>query len=356
MIHLHCHDQHAGPRSNSLLDLIRETRVPGPISYHYERPGGYEAFARAQGSRFRVVEAEEDGITLGFTQVTFDRVLWEESVLEIAYSGDTRVARSARGLRISDRLIFEACGLPVPVFGAVMSGNATVLRSKLGHWRKSGIDFKPIADLEACFYRPSKAVDHGTWSCRQARPDDLPSMFSLWTQYARSRNLTRCYADPESFGADFPPGTSLETTWLIHEGRDLIAMMSLWDQDALRIIRVDSRSPAVDFALAWLPESWIRIPAAGEELRILYSYRHAWATDHPSAARALRLLIAEGRHQALKQARHFFCFGIDARDPMAGPARAGTLFRNRARIICDPRGVPGVIPGTRPLHLEIGVG
>jgi hypothetical protein len=357
MIHIHRHENQAGPRSKSLLDLIRESRVPGPISYHYERPGGYEAFAKAQGPRYRVVEAEENGMTLGFTQVTFDRVSWEDSEQEIAYSGDTRVALPARGRRISDRLIREACSLPVPVFGAVMSGNSTVLRSKLGHWRASGIDFTPVADLDACFYRPSEfSYQDPALSCRHARPEDLDSMFSLWRHYARSHNLTRTYADHQAFAGDFPPGTSLDTTWLIHEGSNLIAMMSLWDQDALRIIRVDSRAYGVSFALSLLPQSWLRIPSAGEELRILYSYRHAWLPDHPASARALRLLISTARQQALRQSRHFFCFGIDARDPMASHGHAGSIFKNRARIICDSRGAQGFIPGTRSLHLEVGVG
>ncbi len=357
MIEVQIHENQAGPRETSLLGIIRESRVPGMVSYHYERPEGYEAFARVQGSGFRVVEAVENGVTLGFTQVTFDRVRWGEKEIDIAYSGDTRVGTASRGKRISDALIAEACSLPVPVLGAVMNSNSTVLDSKLRHWSKSGIHFKPIGELEACFYPPlKKPRSHPDLTCRPARPPDLPAMFAFWKRYSTSHHLTRAYDDPESFANDFPRGTSLETTLLVHQDGQLIAMMGLWNQDAVRTIRVDSRAGILNFALSWIPDAWIRIPAAGEELKILYSYRHAWIPEHPKSTQALRYLIQEARYRSGQLNRHFFCFGIDTADPMARQARKGILFSNRARIICDPRGNPDLLEGNRSLHLEVGMG
>lgn len=357
MINLHVHDNQAGPRVDALLDIIRESGMPGLVPYHYERPGGYEAFARAQGTGFRVIEAEENGITLGFTQVSFDRVNWEDRELEIAYSGDTRVSPNSRGKRISDLLIQKACSLQVPVFGAVMAGNSTVLHSKLDQWRLSGIDFKPIADLDACFYPPLAGLSPSDeLSCREARDSDLQEMFALWIRYARTRNLTRTYPDLDAFARDFPRGTLLQGTLLVHHGGSLIAMTGLWDQDAIRIIRVDQRSNWVNLLLSLIPEPWLRLPQAGQELKILYSYRHAWDPEHPLSGRALRLLIGEARIRTRRQGRHFFCFGIDAKDPMARDARRGAWFRNRARIICDARGEGKLLPGTRPFHLEVALG
>ena len=357
MIRIHIHENGAGPRESSLLGIIRESRVPGMVSYHYERPEGYQAFARAQGSSFRVIEAEEDGVSLGFTQVTFDRVNWEGREIGIAYSGDTRVGSASRGKRISDTLIQQACSLSVPVWGAVMSSNRTVLTSKLNHWRKSGIDFSLIAELEACFYspleRPRSIVG---LSCREAVPSDLPTMFTLWNRYSESHNLTRIYPDLDTFASDFPRGSSLESTLLIHQNDELIAMTGLWIQDPIRTIRVDSRAPLLELALSLIPDPWIHLPAEGEELKILYSYRHAWIPGHPMAANALQLLIEEARFRARRENRHFFCFGIDTRDPLASRARKGTLFRNRARIICDPRGDLRLLEGKRSLHLEVGMG
>jgi hypothetical protein len=357
MIDLHVHNNRAGPRADSLLNIIRESRMPGPVPYHYERPEGYEAFAGVQGTGFRVIEAEENGITLGFTQVSFDRVHWEARELEIAYSGDTRVSPASRGKRISDLLIQKACSLEVPVFGAVMANNSTVLQSKLDQWRQSGIDFKPVADLDACFYPPlAEFTPSKGLSCREARDSDLQEMFALWSRYARTRNLTRTYPDLDAFARDFPRGTSLQSTLLVHHCGNLIAMTGLWDQDAIRIIRVDPRSKWVNLLLSLIPEPWFQLPEAGQELKILYSYRHAWEPEHPLSGQALRLLIRAARLRTRRTGRHFFCFGIDAKDPLAGDARTGTWFRNRARIICDARGERELIPGMRPFHLEVAKG
>ncbi len=357
MIEIKVHENEAGPREKSLLSIIQESRVPGMVTYHYERPEGYEAFARLQGSGFQVVEAVEEGVTLGFTQVTFDRVNWEGNEISIAYSGDTRVGMASRGKRISDALISQACSLTVPVLGAVMNSNSTVLGSKLQHWSKSGIHFQPIGELEACFYPPlNKPRSHPDLTCRPARNSDLPSMFALWGLYSKSHNLTRAYTDLDSFANDFPRGTSLETTLLVHQNGELIAMTGLWNQDEIRTIRVDSRAGILNFALSWIPDTWIRIPAAGEELKIAYSYRHAWIPEHPMSAQALHYLIQEARYRSGQWNRHFFCFGIDTHDPLALQARKGVLFSNRARIICDPRGNPDILKSAKSLHLEVGMG
>ena len=362
MIGIHLHENQAGPREKQLLALIRESAVPGALSYHYERPEGYEAFARTQGSGFRVIEAEENGTTLGFTQVTFDRVNWQGAEKAIAYSGDTRVGIASRGKRVSDHLIRSACGLDVPVWGAVMSSNGTVLKSKLAHWWKAGIDFKPVTELEACFYTPSSrsppkpSRSTGELTCRSATASDLPAMFELWKSYSQTHNLTRSYADLDAFAEDFPRGTSIGSTLLVHDDMELIAMTGLWNQDPIRTIRVDSRALLLDLLLSSIPASWIRLPSAGEELKVLYSYRHAWAPRHPRCGNALRLLIEEARFHSGLLHRHFFCFGIDTQDPLARQARKGSLFRNRARIICDPRGDADLLPLNQILHLEVGMG
>jgi hypothetical protein len=201
-----------------------------------------------------------------------------------------------------------------------------------------------------------KKRTHPELTCREAKPSDLPDMFILWERYSKNHNLTRSYSDQESFAKDFPRGTSLETTLLVHSDGELIAMTGLWNQDEIRTIRVDSRAALFSYALSWIPEAWIRIPAPGQELKILYSYRHAWIPGHPASAPALQFLIQEARYHSSQSDRHFFCFGIDRNDPLAREARKGTLFRNRAKIICDPRGHNTLISGTRSLHLEVGMG
>jgi hypothetical protein len=352
-MNIHLHDNSAGPRETQILGLIREQRLEGTMSYHYERPKGYAAFASTQGRRFRLIEAEEAGSLLGFTQITWDEVSWNGMPLQVAYSGDTRVSLQARGKRVSDRLIHAACTLPDPVWGAVFDSNEVVLKRKLDHWRAQTVNFSVCAGLDALFFRPggSPKIGEGL-TIRRATPEDAESMFVLWRRYANDHDLTRYYDSPESFASDLPPGTSLETTLLVEQQGSLLAMMGLWNQDELRKIQVDTRSRLLN----WVPKFMLDLPRAGEELRILYSYRHAWLESHPRCATAIALLVQEARRISGQHKRHLFCIGIDSRDPMNPVVRQGALFTNRARVICDPRGRQEMVFGTRPLHLEVALG
>jgi hypothetical protein len=131
-----------------------------------------------------------------------------------------------------------------------------------------------------------------------------------------------------------------------------LAMLSLWNQDPSRVIRVNRRSALFSLIPKWM----LDLPLPGEELRILYSYRHAVNPDDPAAAAGFRSLIAEARARTGKLGRHFFCLGLDIADPLHPVAAKSFLFRNRARIICDDRGDPRFRHATRPLHLEVGMG
>jgi len=80
--HIDC----AGEREEEILAIIRDTRLQGPLTYHYERIGGYANYARLQGKSFEVFEARDSAGPLGFTQITLDQVRWNRKACEVAYS------------------------------------------------------------------------------------------------------------------------------------------------------------------------------------------------------------------------------------------------------------------------------
>jgi hypothetical protein len=354
MIRIRSHENSAGPDESRLLEIMRETALPGLVSYHYERPRGYAAFAKNQGRSFRVLDASTDDQVRGFTQITWDDVLWEGAPARVAYSGDTRISPSARGMRLSDPLLASACSIPEPVFGAVMESNRAVLDKKLAHWRMKGVNFRSLTSLDALFYRSLRQNQDAPSGIeiRTAEEGDRDALYGLWSCYARSRNLSRHYPDAAAFSGDYPEGSSLGNTLVAWTKGKPVAMLSLWNQDTSRIIRIDSRSVLFSF----IPKSMIDLPGVGEELRILYSYRHAVDPGEPEAVAGFRSLITEARARTAGLGRHFFCLGLDVADPLHPVAAKGYLFRNRARIICDDRGAGAFEHSTRSLHLEVGMG
>ncbi len=348
------HQSEAGPRESQILALIRDTHIPGAMSYHYDRLHSFSAFATTQGTHYELYEAEEQGKTLGFTQITFAQVNWNGKTAQVSYSGDTRVAPMARGRGISNDLIRMACHQSVPVFGAVMNSNELVLSRKIGDWRKLGIQFEVITELKALFFRPKAKSSKSQLSHRRASVSDLRAMYELWCHYQTTRNLSRSYQDFHEFKKSYSneSGIELQNTLLYFRGHTLLAMMTLWDQSRVRKIVIDHQSRMIRFA----SKLFLNLPNVGEELKTLFSFQHAFLDNHPDTSLAVRALIDQARFEASKMGAHFFSLGLDSRDPILKTAARGAFITNSAKIILDPRGNQEFKTQLLPLHLEVGLG
>ncbi len=348
------HQSGAGPRESQILALIRDTHIPGAMSYHYDRLHSYSAYANTQGTHYELFETEENGKTLGFTQITYDQVNWNGKTTEVSYSGDTRVAPAARGRGISNDLIRLACSQNVPVFGAVMNSNEIVLNRKLADWRKLGIQFEAITELKALFFRPKAKSSESQLSHRRASVSDLNAMYKLWSHYQTTRNLSRSYKDLSEFEKSYSTesGIELHNTLLIFQGPTLLAMMTLWDQSKVRKIVVDHQSGMIRLA----SQLFLNLPKVGEELKTLFSFQHAFLDGHPAASLAVQFLINQARCEAYKLGAHFFSLGLDSRDPILKSAARGAFIQNSAKIILDSRGNQEFKNQSLPLHLEVGLG
>ncbi len=337
-----------------LIDLMKETPVPGAVAYHYERPTGYQPYAKVQGTHFQLWEARENDLLLGFTQITFDQVVWNEAPVTVSYSGDTRVSLKARGRKVSDSLIQAACNQNVPVFGAVLGSNKMVLEKKLSDWDSLGIHFKEFAKLKAILFRPMpiKSRSSGIF-CRPAQEADLPAMYFLWKIYSKTRNLPRYFKNLDDFSNSYfqTPGISLEQTFLVYDGITLIAMLSVWDQSKIRRLVVDQKNVWMKLA-----SQFLSIPEPGEELKVHYSFQHAFLPDHKKLKQSILALIAKARTSSHHSGAHFFSMGLDEKDPIFSIVQKNAFAVNTANIILDSRGNEEFATSDKPLHLEVGLG
>jgi hypothetical protein len=356
MIKIQLAESLSGNNTQPYLDLIRQTPVPGAISYHYERPVNYDAFAKTQGTNFQLWEARENDSLLGFTQITFDQVTWNNNPVTVSYSGDTRIAMAARGKKISDSLIQAACNQNVPVFGAVLGTNKIVLHKKLDDWDSLGIHFKEFAKLKAMLFRPAafKSPKNAMGLfCRSAHESDIPAMYHLWKSYSETRNLPRYYDHLDRFANSYfqTPGVSLDQTFLVFDGISLIAMLSIWNQTKIRKLVVNEKN-------AWMKmaSKLLYLPKVGEEIKILYSFQHAFLERNKLHSLALQTLVSKARNYSLMNKAHFFSLGLDAKDPVFPTIQKSALITNTARIILDPRENQDFSTSNLPLHLEVGMG
>jgi len=347
----------APEQDSALLNLMQNTVIPGALAYVYERPSGYEAFARTQGHSFEVYGIEDDASELlAATQITYDRVYWNGGVAEVAYSGDTRVSPPARGKRLADRLMEAAClksaAGSLPVLGAVMGSNTVVLEKKLEHWRKIGVDFQIVGELQALIFRARASAKAGR--VRVAAPADLPAMLSLWQKEQSKKNLGRHYTSADDFQKAYEttPGIALSETWVIENTQgEVTGFLSLWDQSAIRKIRVRHLSPGLR-ALAWLIRPWLKVPRAGEELKIAYAFQAVVDTDSTDSASRLEALVSAAQNRAAELGFALFSVGVDARDPAFPVLKKRALTANSVKIIATS----GHRPDGRLFHLEVGLG
>jgi hypothetical protein len=343
----------------ALQKLVKETVVPGAFSYAYEREAGYEVFAKTQGQSFEVYGAlESGGDVLGATQVTYDQVYWNGSPTRVSYSGDTRVSVKARGRRLADSLIQNACheatSQGMPLLGAVMGSNHLVLEKKLNDWRKVGVDFKVVGELKALLFRAKSFPSSEEIKVRTATESDFGAMFQLWQKEQLQKNLGRFYADVEAFKKAYEttPGVTLADTIVAEslQSQTILGFLSVWDQSRIRKIRIREFSRAVKIALPFL-RLWIPFPAVGEELKIGYGFQACLNSQSPEKEKALNALVRQARTRVAQKGMLFFSLGFDARDELLKTAKKQALTANSVKVIAA-----NSLPDGRLFHLEVGLG
>jgi len=338
--------------NQSVIELVSETIIPGPMAYSYDRSPSYHSFAMTQGLSYELYGAYLNKELLGITQITFDHVYLNGTEMDIAYSGDTRIHPKSKGRKIADSLIAKACLIDKPVFGAVMSGNHIVLDKKLSDWKKVGVDFKIIGELKVLLFRAKKRkIKYQIASIK-----DIPEMYKLWKEIKVKENLSRAYKDEADFLNSYnTQGISLARTVLLKDSERLIGFVSVWNQDAIRKIQIKKIAPIFKFFTTIL-RLFIKIPKENENLPLQYSFQHCFHPDALKRPEMITQIIKDASSLAFMDGALLFSIGLDVNDPLYGILNKQALDQNKVKIICyDPlQEVDKLAPGV--YHFEVGVG
>jgi hypothetical protein len=190
---------------------------------------------------------------------------------------------------------------------------------------------------------------------RAATAEDLMPMAERWRDVGARRQLAPL-ADAAELAAWIAraPGLHVSDYLLAHDARGrLIGFVGVWDQSALKQMRVVGYSPRLALArhainlaapLAGAP----RLPAPGGVLPALAAV-HLCARE-PAVLRAL-LLAAYGRHRGGRHA--LLTLGLDVRDPLLGATR-GLLAQSTLvhAYVADGSTITAAALAARPLHHE----
>jgi hypothetical protein len=345
------------------IRMVRRSVIPGGITYYYDREPDYRSFASLQGISYVLYGAQnQKDSLLGITQITFNQVYWNGTLQRIAYSGDTRVDPVARGQRLADRLIEVSCDQGIPVFGAVLGDNHMVLNKKLADWNKCGIQFKIVGELQTLFCKTQKinwtkhTRDQATVEI--AREADLDEMYTLWKTEKIGQNLAKAYPSFEAFRSSYleVKGVSLDTTLVLKRAGKILGFTSIWNQESVRRIQIKELTRPYRLARFFL-RPFIRIPGAGEELEVVYSYQHCFANEVVALRPKLaKWLIDCSRSKACESGAVIFSMGVDTNDPLFPILKSSSVFIKTAKLIChDPAHALKFTPGAY-FHLEVGMG
>ena len=237
----------------------------------------------------------------------------------------------------------------------ILGSNKIILGKKLVDWGRLGVNFKEVAEGKVFLFRPAKIRNKtkNKLLCRIATDADFSAMYFLWKQYSANRNLTRVYPDLWDFSKSYinTPGVSINRTLLVFDGVSLVAMFSLWDQSSIHRIVVTQKSMFMRVV-----SRFITLPEVGEELKVIFSFQHAYLENHPLCGLALENLIAKARTISHKMGAQLFSIGLDRRDSLFQLFQKSATLANSVKIILDLKGNPEFEASTSPIHLEVGMG
>lgn len=352
----------------ALIELAAACPMEGDLTLCIDRAPDFFALNRLEGDRWKVAVVDgRDGHPIACV-ATAERRAWVHGrAAPIVYAGDLKVHPEFRDTRTADSLERFVCdtardtaGDSTPILLTMLAGNSAMERRADGPrglprlhrfatlhsfaipllWRR-----RPLTGA------PDLHVSHGTRG-------DLQEMAELWSAVAPTRQFTAALdADSLAGWIDAAPGLEVSDYLLARDGRGkLLGFVAMWDQQALKTLRVLRYSPALSivrgavttlapFVGATAP------PPIGEPLRYASAVHLCVPTDRPDVLRALVMAAYSRLHGS---GRVFMNFALDSRDPLVGALR-GLLATPTAihAYATMPSGAWGGAPlDDRPLHFE----
>jgi hypothetical protein len=341
----------ATPGDNAaLIELTTACPMEGDLSLCIDRAPEFFALNRLEGDRWRVAVVDSTDRRAIACVATAERRVWlHGKARTVVYAGDLKVHPDYRDARTADALerfvtdtARDTAGDATPVYLTILGGNAAMERRVDG---PRGLPrLQRFATLNA-FAIPllwSRPVPDGAdLRVEAATEAHLEEMADLWSSVAPTRQ--------------FAPVMDAERLARDRNGR-LRGFMGVWDQRALKTLRVLRYSPSLSVlrgvmsALAPLVGA-AAPPAIGKPLHYASAMHLCVPSDRVDVMRALVLAAYNRLHRT---DRVFLNVALDVRDPLVsaldGMLATPTVVHAYATM---PGGTwTGGALDDRPLHFE----
>lgn len=318
--------------SAALVSLAASAPMIGEITVCVERAPDFFALNRLEGSRWRVGVAAGNGARLtGCIAATERGVYLRGGLTQTGYIGDLKVSPDARGGRTTHALLQwaqDACGsygpATMPTLVTIMAGNHRLERLTSGRLGLSPLTrFATIRIHAVPLLLPRRLHAGGLRICA-ATPGDADVMMALWRRVAVDRQFAPVF-DADSFTRWIAaaPGLNWDDYWLAWRGDRLVGFVGVWEQSAMKQLRVVSysrRLAATRVAINAIGRvtGGATLPPRGSTLRAASIVHPCVPVDEPAVFGAL-LRQAHGALRARNFA--FFTVGLDIRDPLTSGLR-----------------------------------
>ena len=332
--------------NEALVNIARTMSLPARVRLGIDRAPDFAAFCRNAGDDFDVVVAEVDGRVAGFMETRRFKFRLRGNPVRVAYLALVGVEPGNRGLGLFRRLTAEverrtreadadlALGL-VNARNPRMSGYLAANRADIVIGRRIVVASVLLGQRHRV--APDLAVG-------PAAPSDLGEIAQLVGR-SYERHIPTPVVDEAALSA-----LGAENITVCRDRGRIVATLGTWDQRALRRIMVvgygwAERGVRQLLNLAGGLTHIARLPAPGEELRVLYA---AYAAAEPGSEGAFAGLLRSVCNRVAGRGYHALLLGLPEDDPLAATTRGLWQFRN-----VD---LPVVIPRDATLRALLGAG
>ena len=352
----------------ALIELAAACPMEGDLSLCIDRAPDFFALNRLEGDRWRVAVVDgRDGCPIACV-ATAERRAWVHGrSATIVYAGDLKVHPEFRDTHTADSLerfvrdrAREAAGDSTPILLTVLAGNGAMERRAAG---PRGLPrLHRFATLHSfaipLLWRRRPPTGAPDLRVSHATSGDLEEMAELWSAVAPTRQFAAVLdADSLARWIEAAPGLEVSDYLLARDGGGkLLGLVAMWDQQAIKTLRVLRYSPALSLVRAAVTTLARFVgatapPPIGEPLRYASAVHLCVPMDRPDVLRALVMAAYSRLHGS---GRVFMNVALDSRDPLVGALR-GLLATPTAihAYATMPSGAWSGAPlDDRPLHFE----
>ena len=333
----------AGPADDAALrQLLRESPLHGPVTTTLEREPSFFG-GEVDALRHDVALSRCHGEPAACGSRILRRAWWQGLPADTAYLAGLRVHPHYQG-RAGKILVrgfrhLEECAARHPAavtWTAVFENNHRARRTLAGC--RAGLPAyhdrgRLLCPALAVPRRAPPPAPHGIhW--QTGTMASLEEIASFLTARQRHRPLAPVHTAQELAGSQRWPGLQVDDFILARRGRTLVGVMAVWDQRAVRQVRIQGLAGPLRLVRPlWRGAArlagWPALPADGTVLAMAHAAFLAVADDSPALA---RLLLLAGRAAAAARHLNWLCLCLHESDPLTPALRGLPSLSSHGRL------------------------